>query len=154
MSELVWHYTVGQLFAPILDDGWLRPATAVVVAPEKPILWFSGNQDWEETANKLVGLPDGSFRYGSRETTRELGGGLVRFGYRRDRLHPWPKIARKAHMTAKTMAGLEAAARKAGSSPAEWYGTTRPIPLAQIKWVEVEENGKWVSVLEEEADHA
>lgn len=145
-ADLVWHYTVGQKFALIVDDGWLRPATAFVAAPEKPILWFSGNQDWEETANKMFKPPDGPLRFGTKETTRDLGGGLVRFGYRRDRLHPWPKIARKARMNAKTMASLEAAAREAGGIPAEWYGTTRPIPLSQIKWVEVEEDGKWVPV--------
>ena len=145
-TSLVWHYTTGHKFILIVEDGYLRQATAGVGPLEKPILWFSVNQVWEPTANKMIQYPDGSIEFGTRETTRTRGGGLVRFGYRRDRLHPWPKSAKKARIDARVVADLEASARSAGSDPGDWYGTTQPIPLSRIVRIDVEENGSWVPV--------
>src|SRR5262245_17530639 len=79
-EQLVWHYTTTQCLVKILTDGYLKPATAFVKPPEKPVVWFSTNQDWEETANKLGQTTDGSLVRLGREETAELGGGLIRIG--------------------------------------------------------------------------
>lgn len=39
----------------ILADRTIRPATVGVPKAERPAVWFSLSNDWEETANKLMG---------------------------------------------------------------------------------------------------
>ncbi|MCF7979671.1 MAG: hypothetical protein K9L82_17015 [Chromatiaceae bacterium] len=143
---LVWHYTTGEKFLRIVEDGALMPSTIAVQPPEKPILWFSMAQDWEITASKFYLDEQGQRHKGNRETTRAQGRGLVRFGINPDRLHPWPKIARKARMDQRLVQGLERAATKDGANPRDWLGTTKAILLDQIARIEVEENGAWVTV--------
>lgn len=146
-SSLVWHYSTGAGFRRIINSGRLQPATQFVDPPEKPILWFSSNQTWEPTANKLLVNPDGTAsRSASKEETRELCGGLVRFGCRINRLHAWPEIASQAEMPDAVAQSLEKLALDAGSNPNDWYGTTEPIRLDEIESIEIEAGGSWISV--------
>lgn len=146
--SFVWHYTIAEYLPLILEEQCLLPASSFVYPPEKPVLWFSRNQTWELTANKMVASQDGTLRTGNIEDTRHYGGGLVRFGLQIGRiiLHPWPKIARKARMTDKTVQGLERTAFAVGANPFDWLGTTVPVPLAKIERIESEEEpGKWAA---------
>jgi hypothetical protein len=58
-KELLWHYTVRPHILSILSDGVIKPATAFVSRRERPIVWFSSNQNWEQTANKSAAMEDG-----------------------------------------------------------------------------------------------
>src|SRR5690606_12596681 len=56
--NIVWHYTTGNKFQEILESGVLLrddQTTPYLFAPgEKGFVWFSSNQQWEETANKAA----------------------------------------------------------------------------------------------------
>jgi hypothetical protein len=126
---LAWHYTVGTKIPLILEDGFLRPATAGVMPPEKPIVWFSKNQLWEATANKMFRATDGTLRFGTRETTREMGGGLFRFGLPTEELRRWTELQREALIPTRTKRSLVNAAKKDGSNPYDWLGTLEPVQI-------------------------
>ena len=66
----------------------------------------------------------------TREQTRDLGGGLARFGYPLSSLLVWPALAAAAHISASDRRGLEAVAKIQGSNPADWAGSVDPLRLA------------------------
>src|SRR6516162_6600312 len=54
MSTLRWHYTKHAHLPSILETRCIRPATLLIGKGERPIVWFSANQDFENTV-----WPDG-----------------------------------------------------------------------------------------------
>jgi len=58
-TTALWHYTFLPHLETILRGGLIRPATALVKPPERPIGWFSRNQFWERTVTKEMKFPDG-----------------------------------------------------------------------------------------------
>ena len=79
--KTAWHYTTGQKAKMIFESGELKPTDAFIEAQEKPILWFSKNQEWEQTANKMLAGPGGTLRQLTTDETRNMGGGRVSFRY-------------------------------------------------------------------------
>src|SRR5262245_46404644 len=75
----IYHYTTGQCFYRIVEDGVIKLATAGVPKGERPAVWFAINPDWDATVNQICLNPDGSLIKLNREETAKLGGGLVRF---------------------------------------------------------------------------
>ena len=51
---MVWHYTILDAFRSILRDGFIKPATQFVPPGERPVVWFSSNPVWENSAAKGV----------------------------------------------------------------------------------------------------
>ena len=58
-TNILWRYTFLPHLESILRDGLIRPATALVEPPERPIVWFSKNQFWERTVTKSMKFSDG-----------------------------------------------------------------------------------------------
>lgn len=145
LMTTAWHYTTGERFLSIVECGFLLPATALITSKERPVVWFSLNQEWEPTANKMLRSPDGTLIFLDKEGTCKFGGGLVRFGYPLERTIRWPLLARKAKIPPTTRVGLELAARENGSNPNDWCGVLRPVPLDELT-IEVLDGEKWVSV--------
>ena len=143
---IAWHYTTGEHFLLIVESGELRPTDILVRPPEKPVLWFSINQRWEATACK--GLVDGGQRRTlTMEETMQMCQGLVRFGVRLDRLHPWKKLQRKARMSERTIIMLEREGRRQGADPKDWYGRTTAVPIDRCASIQVmDESREWVEV--------
>lgn len=142
---IAWHYTTGEKFRSIDGSGFLRPATAGITRKERPIVWFSLNQEWEPTANKMWQCPDGTVIGLDKEGTRKLGGGLVRLGLRAERTIRWPLLAKIAKIPPTTKVGLERAAMEEGSNPSDWCGVLHRIPLRELT-VEVLDSEKWVRI--------
>ena len=140
---IVWHYTTGTKLPLILSSGELRPS-GVQSPGEKPILWFSRNQVWEPTSAKAILLDNGQ-RILSKDENVVLCRGLYRFGMQPDRLHPWPKIGRKARMHPRIRHGLELAGYQQGSKPSDWLGTTVAIPLERVT-VQFLEEEQWEDI--------
>ena len=95
-SNLAFHYTTGYCFEKIVVDQSLKPATAFVPRNEKPILWFSSDPYWENTANKAI-MENGNIRKLTMKETMLRGGGLIRFGINKNKLQPWSKLWKKAN---------------------------------------------------------
>ena len=52
--QVCWHYTVGERLARIIALGEIRTSTTGVRASEKPVVWFSTNPVWENTAGPVL----------------------------------------------------------------------------------------------------
>src|SRR5688500_10215127 len=89
-----WHYTTAKCFRKIVQDGVIRPATEGLDHGERPAVWFSLNEIWEETACKGR-IVDGVRQPLDRDGTARYGGGLVRIGVAPVTApHDWPAFQR------------------------------------------------------------
>jgi hypothetical protein len=129
---IAWHYTTGQKFLAIVESGYLKPTNIDVRPPEKPILWFSLNQKWENTANKAILEADGEIKRLSMQETRRLGGGLVRFGIKPNVLYLGNQLRIKASMSASIWKVLCKEGLKQNAKPSEWCGSLKPIPINKL----------------------
>jgi hypothetical protein len=144
-----WHYTIRDRLEMIVRSGVILPATAYVDKSEKPIVWFSTNPWWEETANKWLADPDGSIRALDMMETHAFGGGLVRIGVAPETApHDWQALKNLSGMHSKTAAGLYSIAVGRGARPGEWWGTFDPVP--QDDWIALEffDGSRWNPVEE------
>ncbi len=142
---LRYHYTVGQWIKAIIGEGIIRPATQWVPKGERPIVWFSSNPDWEQTANKGW-LQNGVAITLTKEQTRKHAGGLFRIGVLNETApYSWQKLRFLSKMHPAAADRLEEDARERGSNPNEWYGTFHAV--TRDKWLVVEEltDEGWVS---------
>jgi hypothetical protein len=104
---ILWHYTVGRFLPLIVQDGIIKADTGMVPKGERPAVWFSANQTWEETANKMHMTPFGP-TFGTRETTHKLAGGLVRIGVHPDTApYGWSAFVRLSGIKIGMARGLE-----------------------------------------------
>lgn len=147
MTRTKWHYTVLQHIIQIDNDGVIKPATAGVPQDEKPIVWFSTNQDWEPTANKCAVNGDGLIIDLNKEQTEMLGGGLVRIGVDAETApYDWRALKELSGMSGRIAQGLYDAAIACGARPGDWWGTFDPVPRSKWTAAEVFKNGSWVPV--------
>lgn len=143
--KTVWHYTTGQKALLIFESGELKPSSSYIEPGEKPILWFSHNQYWEETANKAIIEEGGKLRRLSMTETSDLGGGLFRFGMPFDRVVNWPKLATLAGMRSKIRKNLEIAGIKSGADFREWCGLLQPVSIFTLYGQKMDA-GEWVNL--------
>ena len=143
--SIVWHYTTGECFRSIVNDGYIDVSRALVPIHERPIVWFSSNETWEHTATKAIRINGLIHRCTFEEMTRFSG--VVRIGVTRlVAKHGWPSLGREAHMTQETMKGLERAAKAVGATPGKWSGTFSPVPRSRWSAVDVWHEGHWVTI--------
>ena len=120
-----------------MADGFIKPADIGIAPGEKPVVWFSANQFWEETVWKVWVSED-------NKTTRELsmGGlhdvcGIYRIGVAAETAPlTWDDIKTTSGMPEASANGLQRVARERGAKPKEWRGTFKPVP--KDKWIAVE----------------
>jgi len=140
-KAVYWHYTTNQGLTGILRDQVIRPATAAVDRRERPIVWFSTNQDWEKTVTKALKYSDG--RLVALKTPPQF----VRFGVRvrvfrigvlpqSAPLH-WCQLKAMAGIKPKVIKGLVRSAIELGADPSEWRGTFEPVPATE--WISLQE---------------
>ena len=132
----------------IVNDGVIRPGTAMVAEEERPIVWFSANQEWEPTSTKIYRSHDGEAWRLSKEELRVSGNGLVRFGVtRRTARLDWTAMKRLSGMSRATARDFKVVGRRLGSKPEWWFGTFNPVQRSE--WVVIDElyEGQWVRVL-------
>ena len=51
--ENIYHYTTGMKLRSIINSGCIKPTTAKIEPNEKPVAWFSTQDQWEPTATKV-----------------------------------------------------------------------------------------------------
>jgi hypothetical protein len=150
MSDLVWHYTTGDKFIAICDSGVLLQTSVGLSGKEKPVLWFSKNQKWEPTANKICLSPDGKMIPLDQNGTANEGNGLVRFGLKKKNVLHWPALIKAARISKTTVQSLEAAGVKQGANPSDWYGSLKSVQVDTCDAIEVmNQNGEWIRVMED-----
>jgi hypothetical protein len=138
-AATLWHYTVYLRWVDIAASGTLRPATALLGARERPVVWFSMNPVWEETANKSWQNRIG-WRRLTRAETEVKGLGLVRIAVAPEVApYTWEDFKRLSGIARSDSRRLEAVAREDGASLAEWRVSFEPV--RREHWSSVE---RWV----------
>lgn len=141
---MAWHYTTKENFKGICRAGYIHPATAHVPEHERPVVWFSLNPHFEETARK--GKIDPETRELGRCTLaemRELCGGLVRLGLPARSLLTGEALRRKARISSAMWRSLVHHGIKQGADPTEWFGIAGAVELALCEVQQMDDAGQW-----------
>ena len=129
-----WHYTIAARAMDILEDGMIKPATAGVIPPERPAVWFSVHPHWEATANKRALLAGGEIIHlSTTDMFNGLAGELWRFGLDTRHLLPWKRLIKKARISKSEQHNLICAADLMGGKPSHWYGSIQPIDVEETR---------------------
>lgn len=144
---LAWHYTTGEKFEGIKRSGYIHPATANVPEHERPVVWFSLNQHFEETARKgIIDPATGQRRWATLAEMRELCGGLVRIGVPAHSLLTGEALRRKARMSSAVWRSLVKVGTEQGADPAQWFGIAGAVDLALCAVQQMDKSGNWCEV--------
>jgi hypothetical protein len=160
-NRIAWHYTYSHHIDDIFESGVLLPPAALhsdywaslppsmtesrgYQADEK-LLLFSENPLWEPASYRGVYSSDGTIvNIHSLEDYPLYGFTVYRIAVPTYRLKPYTQLLREVHMPKEVAKPLAESARKLGSNPYQWWGTTKPIPEEHWLSVEVYEDGRWV----------
>lgn len=160
---IAWHYTTG-LHLPLIEaSDLIKPGTTLVPKGERPIAWFSINQEYELTAAKCwVNRRPSVYSAGGllvAEKTQLLpmkleemdtaAKGVFRIGVTDSEplLQPFERICRIAHMDPRMMDSLASTGRQRGANPDDWRGTI--FPVVRSRWLVIEQwltDGSWKTV--------
>jgi len=129
---IAWHYTTGQKYELIKKTGILLPADIGVVAPEKPILWFSTHREYEPSALKPLGDSQGNIvRMLTLHEMKDVAGGLYRFGYPIARLKCGKNLRKAAKIQPIMWESFVKSGARLKANPADWWGRVGSLPLQQ-----------------------
>lgn len=140
---LAWHYTTGRKFEHISSSGMLIPGGIGAERTGTPVLWFSRNQHWEQTAGNACHEAGQSVRRLTMRETYVASGGLVRYGCDVKRLYTGEALRRKAQMTDEVWAALYAAGKLQQAYPAAWCGSVDSISIEGLVVHVLSEAFKW-----------
>jgi hypothetical protein len=125
------HYSTALHLPWILASDALLPSRADAHGRDhRGVLWFSTNPDHERSANK-------------RGARNGEGVPRVRFATEHAQAMPWRAVARRAGYSHAVAARLEAAGRRMGAAPSEWWARLLPLPLSLVAAIEWNDSGVW-----------
>ena len=143
-ANQLFHYTTGHKLRLILLSGQIKPSTAGIEPHEKPVAWYSTQDQWEPTATKcpIPGMP-------GQLITANAQHGLARitvptacapYGF-----EDLPRIAGTSHETCR---GLLLAGLKLGSDPTTGRFTPELVPASLFREVEFYDfaSDRWLAV--------
>ena len=143
---ILWHYTFLPHLKSILRDGLIKPATALVEPPERPIVWFSRNQFWERTVTKGMKLACGRLLELDFNAMVAHGVFPVRIGVLSETApYDWLALRTISHMKPAMADGLVRVAEKIGADAQDWFGTFTPVPMEGWVDLQVYKNDAWTT---------
>ena len=148
VSQIAWHYTVGNRMTSIEEDGIIRLATAgPQFQRERAVVWLTVSDTFDPTAAKEVQeRQTGEIRQLSIEETEELCGGLFRIGVAAAGLGTWEDYRKRARLPPKVLDILAEIALEKGSNPDDWRVSFDPLPRDRWLSTEVRYRGVWQPV--------
>ena len=150
LNEMAYHYTTGDIFIEICQTNILNPRKTVTPPDEIPVLWFSTQPYFEQTAAKAVYCESAknNIKRLTMLETMDMCNGLIRFVYPAESLIRWPLIGRQACMSIKTIKQLEKEGRKQRANPTKWLGSIKPIKFSQLVEIQIlkADTLKWVNI--------
>ena len=145
-TTILWHYTFLPHLESILRDGLIKPATALVEPPERPIVWFSRNQFWERTVTKSMKFSDGRWIELDFKGMVKHGVFPVRFGVLPETApYDWLALRTISHMKPEMADGLVRVAHQVGADAQDWFGTFTPVPMEGWVDLQVYKNDAWTT---------
>ena len=142
--ENIYHYTTGLKLRSIINSGGIKPTTAKIEPNEKPVAWFSTQDQWEPTATK-VPIPG----MAGQIKTAKAQGGLVRITVPGTCApYIFPQLPLIAGTNPSVCIGLLIAGLELGSDPDTWRFTPTPVPTALFREVEFYDfaNDRWLAI--------
>jgi hypothetical protein len=114
----------------------VRENLKAAIEEPAPMVWFSRNPEWEYSVKTKIA------KHYFRMESEIYGEGLVRFVVPASRA----KLRRSDYLAANPIPGFLRDMFAAAGNPAEWLATDEPVPLDDVRVVEVYYRGKWVPV--------
>ena len=142
--EIIYHYTTGLKLRSIINSGAIKPTTAKIEPNEKPVAWFSTQDQWEPTATK-VPIPGKQ----GQLLTAKAQAGLVRISVPGTCApYLFPQLPLIAGTSPQACIGLLLAGLELGADPGTWRFTPTPVPAALFREVEFYDfaNNTWLAV--------
>lgn len=142
--EKIFHYTTGTKLKQIINSGAIKPSTARIQPHEKPVAWFSTQDQWEPTATK-VPIPG----MAGQLTTARAQGGLARITVPGTCApYSFPQLPLIAGTKPSVCIGLLVAGLELGSDPDTWRFTPEPVPVSFFREVELYDfaNNRWLAI--------
>ena len=142
--QRVFHFTTGAKLLSIINSGCIRPTTSKIEPNEKPVAWFSTQDQWEPTATKAP-IPG---MQGQIETAKAQGG-LVRITVPGTCApYVFPQLPLIAGTKPSVCLGLLVAGLELGSDPDTWRFTPAAVPTALFREVEFFDfaSNRWLAI--------
>ena len=144
MKKNFYHYTHHKALQGILNDGYIRLADKSAYKKVKSIAWVSSNEQWENTATKMVGID--SYRTKSLTFKEQLQNlGCARIKIKEDGINTWAKLKHIAKYTYEQIKSLEDVGYKQKAIPEQWHGSLKPIKESHFINIELHDGTQWVS---------
>ena len=140
----LFHYTTGLKLLSIINSGHITPTTAKIEPHEKPVAWFSTQDQWEPTATK-VPIPG----MAGQIATAQAQSGLVRITAPGSCApYIFPQLPLIAGTSIKACIGLLHAGLELGADPRAWRFTPMPVLTALFREVEFYDfaNDNWLAI--------
>jgi len=131
-KNIVWHYSAVVKLPLIVVSGVLKGSNTGAES-ELPMLWFSANQQWENTATKMIETKSGSIvRLTFNQQAERFG--CIRFGLAScdSRLLNWRDACKAAGTPREMRKAMEKSGKKSGGDPMQWFATASIIPLSEL----------------------
>jgi hypothetical protein len=140
----VFHYTIFQRYQSIFNDREIRVATKYVPEGVKPVVWFTTNPEWEETANKMAVLDDGSRKILNRQAMWEMNIYPIRIEIdpKMVSLRSWNHYKKNSGEPKESITKLLKAAGE--SNPKQWLVSYENVPIRAIIGVSSWDGTKWL----------
>jgi hypothetical protein len=141
---VVYHYTTGLKLKQIINSGHIRPTIARIEPYEKPVAWFSTQDQWEPTATKVP-----IHGMAGQIATAHAQGGLVRITVPGTCApHVFQQLPLIAGTKPSVCIRLLLAGLELGSDPDTWRFTPTPVPTALFREVEFFDfaNNRWLAI--------
>lgn len=147
MENIIYHYTTSNASFKIFASGYLKVSEWEKKNKVKPAaLWLSLNQQWENSATKMVLKPNGETTHMSFEEQHSKFG-CARFvlPFKKEYLCSWPKYKHVANNSMDIYEAMEKIGLLWGANPKDWYASFNNIPIAEILGFEVWNGNNWIN---------
>lgn len=148
----LYHYTIGTKLPLILNDGFLYLTPRHPKHPEKPVVWFSSNAEYENTALK-VGIDPitGQASVMTLSQLHEGGQGIYRFVFDDVDAYQWDILKGQARIPSKIRKRLIRRATEIKANPSEWYGVLHEVSVSAAR-LELLTNNGWQTATPEQLE--
>jgi hypothetical protein len=143
--KLLWHYTVDKHVNDILRCGYIDVTQLHVYPPEKPMAWFSNDQQWERTVRKSIVTFGGELSppWGLRQMWQHGVHGF-RIGVLPESAPlNWTAARIQGTIPGKVVRRLLEVADKWGANPWDWYASLVPVHRHEWQAMEVWNGSEW-----------
>lgn len=147
-QHTVWHYTIYDNLIKILVSEEIKLTSLNIEFRERPAVWFSINQDWEETVRPAIqDIKTGKTSPLSRDALSEKGFPPARIEVNHGLpFMTWDEFKEQSNISRKHSRALEKVARIWGADPNEWRVLFSPVGREHWGKIEIWNGKTWLNI--------